>query len=90
LNINISKSLDRDLRRAAKLRGKSLESLCKTCLVDGLEQVHWDLWADDLLSRVKTAQATPGLTDKQKKKLSMEGLKELAQTVAAATNGARK
>lgn len=86
LTVTVPKSLERDLRQAARLQGRSFESLIDTCLRDGLEQLLWAGYADDLIGRVKKAQATPGLTVKQRRAIRSQGLTEFAETVAAVTN----
>ena len=86
LTVSIPKSLERDLRQAAMLRGRSFESVIEACLRDGLEQLWWEGYANDLIERVNKAQATPGLTVKQRRAIRMKGLKEFAGTVAAVTN----
>ena len=86
LTNTIPKSLERDLRHAAMRQGRSFESVIETCLRDGLEQLLWAGYADELIERVKKAQATPGLTAKQRSAIRMKGLREFAGTVAAVTN----
>jgi len=86
LAVKIPKPLERDLRKAAQGRGRSIDSVIKSCLEDGLEQLWWEGYADDLIERVNKAHATPGLAPKQKRAIRKIGLTEFAGTVAAVTS----
>ncbi|HEV8327072.1 MAG TPA: hypothetical protein VGQ08_06280 [Nitrospiraceae bacterium] len=67
-------------------QGRSFESVIEACLRDGLEQLLWEGYADDLIERVNKAQATPGLTAQQRHAIRKRGLTEFAGTVAAVTS----
>ena len=86
LTVSIPKSLEHDLRQAATRQGRSFESVIEACLQDGLEQLCWEGYADELIERVNKAQATPGLTVKQRRAVRRQGLTEFAETVAAVTS----
>jgi hypothetical protein len=66
--------------------GHDFESVIEACLRDGLEQLWWAGYADDLIGRVNKAQATPGLTVKQRRAIRMKGFTEFAGTVAVVTS----
>ena len=86
LTIMIPKPLERDLRKAAEGRGQSFDSVIESCLEDGLEQLCWEGYADELIERVNKAQGTSGLTVKQRRAIRRQGLTEFAETVAAVTS----
>ena len=86
LTVHLPKSLERDLRQAAIKQSRPFETVIEGCLRDGLEQLWWSGYADDLIERVNKAQATPGLTVKQRRAIRSQGLTEFAETVAAVTS----
>lgn len=86
LTVSIPKAFERDLRQEARRRDRSLESVIEACLRDGLEQLWWKGYADELIERVNKAQGTPGLTAKQRRTIRGQGLTEFAETVAAVTS----
>jgi hypothetical protein len=86
LTVSIPKSLERDLRQAARRQGRPFESVIEACLRDGLEQLWWEGYADNLIDRVNKARSTPGLTGRQRRTIQEIGLAEFAGTVAAVTS----
>ena len=82
LKVEVPRRLLRDLTRVAIRRNKSLTSVVRACLDDGLEQMCWDRYADALLKGVQEFEKQKGVTEKEKAAVKRLALTNFAQTVA--------